>query len=144
MYEMFTERARIVFQLANQVAQRYNAESIEPEHVLLGLAMEGSGVGATKLKIFGVDAKKLREAIEANPRPKSDILQIRRMNNSQKTMEVVTRANAEAKRFGHNYVGTEHLLLALIDNPDSPAYKAVESCGARCEEVRDEILDIFS
>src|SRR5437773_4948196 len=74
MYERFTDRARKVMQLANQEAQRFNHEYIGTEHILLGLAKEGSGVAANVLKMFDIDLRKIRLEVEKIARVGPDMI----------------------------------------------------------------------
>lgn len=119
MYERFTDGARKVLALANQEAQRFNHEYIAPEHVLLGLVKEGYGVGANVLKILEVDTHKVRLEVEKLVRSGPETVQMGKLPLTPETQKVLDGAIAQAKRWGHNYVGTEHVLYALADRVDA-------------------------
>src|SRR5579871_6510000 len=116
MYERFTDRARKVMQLANQEAQRFNHEYIGTEHVLLGLVKEGSGVAANVLKNLDIDLRKIRLEVEkiVQHGPGGEQVHTGPMPHTPRTKKVIECAVEEARNFGHQYVGTEHLLLGLL------------------------------
>lgn len=138
-----TDRARKVFCLAIQEAQRFNHDYIGPEHLLLGLAKEGNGVAANVLKNFGVDLGKLRSMVEQKiGRGDYTMVLDGKLGNS-KIKPVVERAIEECRSLGHNYIGTEHLLLALTADLNSTAYKIIQDCGVDPGRLRTEILDLL-
>lgn len=110
MFERFTDRARKVLALANQNAQRYNHEDLRPVHILLGICQEGAGVGATVLKENGIDLAKLRRRVEADQKL-GETLQMGKIPHNAEAKALVVAACEESKRLGHNYVGTEHILI---------------------------------
>src|SRR3989442_6664696 len=114
MYERFTDRARKVMQLANQEAQRFNHEYIGTEHILLGLVKEGSGVAANVLRNLDVDLRKIRLEVEKIVQSGPDMITRRKLSPTPQAKKVIEYSIEEAKNLGHNYVGTEHLLLSLL------------------------------
>ena len=114
MLERFTDRARKVIALANQEAQRFNHKYVGTEHLLLGLVKEGSGVGVTVLKNLGADIKKLRSEFEKLVKSGPDIVTIGKLPQTPRAKRIIEYALEEARSLNHNYVGTEHILLALI------------------------------
>jgi ATP-dependent Clp protease ATP-binding subunit ClpC len=92
MFERFTDRARKVMALANQEAQRFNHDVIGTEHILLGLVKEGSGVGATVLKNFDVDIKKLRLEVEKHVRSGPDMVTMGKLPQSPRAKKVIEYA----------------------------------------------------
>src|SRR5208337_1282465 len=114
MYERFTDRARKVMQLANQEAQRFNHEYIGTEHILLGLVKEGSGVAADVLKNLDVDLRRIRLEVEKLLQSGPDKVPLSRLPQTPRAKKVVEYAMDEARNLGHNYVGTEHVLLGLL------------------------------
>ncbi|MGH7139458.1 MAG: Clp protease N-terminal domain-containing protein [Pirellulales bacterium] len=167
MYERFTDRARKVMRLANDEAERSGSMSITSEYLLFGLLKEGSGVAAYSLRRLGIDLAALeaalatsiaaeaalQPAVEAKPdRPKPPFSVIRslfRWSNKRRlpprseTKRIVEHAMREARALRHNYVGTEHLLLGLLDEPECAAAKVLLIPGLNCDEVRREILSVL-
>jgi hypothetical protein len=142
MYERFTDRARKVMQLANQQAQRFNHEYIGTEHILLGLVEEGAGVGVKVLKNLHIDLRKLRREVEqiVVSGPFEDYRG--RRPQTPRAKKVIEYAIEEARNFGHNYVGTEHLLLGLFREQDGVASYVLMNLGLRLEDLREEMLAV--
>ena len=114
MFNKFTERARKVILLAKQEAKRFNHDYIGTEHLLLGLIREGEGVAAAVLQKLGLDLETIRLEVEklVQPGPQTQVLgDIPFTPRSKKALELSAE---EARALGHNYIGTEHLLLGLI------------------------------
>ena len=114
MFEKFTDRSRKAMALANEEAYRLNHAYIGSEHILLGLLEEGSGVAATVLKNLDVDSRKVRREVEKNVASATDTAAKGKVPQAPSAMKTVEFAIEEACNLGHNYVGTEHLLLGLI------------------------------
>ena len=114
LYERFTDRARKVMQLANQEAYRWNHDHVGTEHVLLGLVKEGSGLAAHVLQQFGLTVANVRAAAEKYIKPGPDVV-IGRLPHTPRTKRLIENAVGEARHLKHNHVGTEHLLLGLLD-----------------------------
>lgn len=117
MYERFTDRARKVMQLANQEAQRCNHQYIAPEHILLGLVKEGSGVAANVLKNLDIDLRKIRLEVEKIVQSGPDMVTMGKLPQTPAAKKVIENAIASARSLNMNYIGTEHLLLGLFDDP---------------------------
>jgi ATP-dependent Clp protease ATP-binding subunit ClpC len=134
--DRFTERARKVLMLAQEEAKRMNHNYIGTEHLLLGLVKEGSGVAARVLKDLGVNSFQVRKIIE------DTVGQGRRASMSQttgltpRTKRVIELAVEEARRMGHHYIGTEHLLLGLIREGDGLAVSVLRDMGIDLDAVR--------
>ena len=143
MYERFTDRARKVMALANQEAQRFNHEYIGTEHILLGLVKEGSGVGATVLKNLDIDLRKVRLEVEKLVKSGPDMVTMGRLPQTPRAKKVIEYAIEEAHNLGHNYVGTEHLLLGLLRERDGVAAQVLMNLGLKLEEVREEVLNLL-
>lgn len=143
MYEKFTDRARKVFALANQEAQRFNHEYIGTEHILLGLVKEGSGIGANVLKNLGVSLATARMAIEKLSPSGPEMVTMGKLPQTARAKRTSEYAVEESTKLGHNYVGTEHLLLALLRVDDGTAAKALVALGLKLEDVRKEVLEIL-
>src|SRR5688572_6420813 len=129
MFDRFTDRARKVMALANQEARRFNHEYIGTEHILLGLAKEGGGVGAHVLKLYDVDLGKLRLEVEKFVKSGSHIGTEKKLPQTPRTKKVIEYAVGEARSLNHNYVGTEHLLLGLLEEQDGVAAQMLMKMG---------------
>src|SRR5215204_4947405 len=143
MFERFSDRARKVFALANQEAQRFNHEYIGTEHILLGLVKEGSGVGANVLKNLDVDLRKVRLEVEKLVKSGPDMVTMGKLPQTPRAKKVIEYAIEEARNLNHNYVGTEHLLLGLLREHDGVAAQVLMNLGLKLEEVREEVLNLL-
>jgi ATP-dependent Clp protease ATP-binding subunit ClpC len=140
-FEKFSERARRVLTLAQEEAQRFNHANIGPEHVLLGIVGEPDGVAAKVLVNMGVSLNKVRSAVEfiighgeATTRGEVGL--------SPGAKRVIELAIDEARYIGHNYIGTEHLLLGLLREGEGIAARVLDSLGVTLEKVRAEITKV--
>lgn len=143
MYERFTDRARKVLALANQEAQRFNHEYIGTEHILLGLGREGSGVGANVLKNLKVDLQGMCCEVEKLVKHAAAKVLIGKLPQTPQARKVIEYAIEESRNLFHHYVGTEHLLLGLLREPDSVASQVLTNLGLRLEDVRKEMLRLL-
>jgi ATP-dependent Clp protease ATP-binding subunit ClpC len=143
MYERFTDRARKVMQLANQEAQRFNHEYIGTEHVLLGLIKEGSGVAANVLKNLEVDLRKIRLEVEKLVQSGPEIVSMGKLPQTPRAKKVIEYSMDEARNLGHNYVGTEHILLGLLREQEGVAAQVLMNLGLKLEDVREEVLSLL-
>ncbi len=136
MYERFTDRARKVMQLANEEAQRFNHVYLGPEHILLGLSTETTGVAGIVLKNLQVGSRQLRKEIE---RLLSHETGRPAMPEAKRVIEA---AIEHARQLGHKYVGTEHLLLGVASRRDSLAERALRNLGIGFDRILAEILSL--
>jgi len=143
MFERFTDRARKVMALANQEAQRFNHEYVGTEHVLLGLVKEGQGVAANVLHNLQVDLKKIRLEVEKIVKSGPNMVTMGKLPQTPRAKKVIEFAIEEARNLGHNYVGTEHLLLGLLREHDGVAAQVLMNLGLKLEDVRTEVLNIL-
>jgi len=143
MFERFTDRARKVMALANQEAQRFNHEYIGTEHILLGLVKEGSGVGANVLRNLNVDLDKVGAEVEKLVKTGPDMITFAKLPQTPRAKMVSEYALDEARNLGHNYVGTEHLLLGLIREQDGAAAQVLLNLGLRLWAVREEVVGVL-
>ncbi|MHC4520294.1 MAG: Clp protease N-terminal domain-containing protein [Planctomycetota bacterium] len=139
MFERFTEHARSVMALANQEAQRFGHDCIRSEHILSGLAKEVSGVAAAVLEHFDVDLKPLRAAVETLLEQRPHLEAVEKLPPSAHAREVVTYAIEEARSLGHNYIGTEHLLLGMMRDAEMVSAAVLANLGLEIDAVRDEV-----
>ncbi|MFH0964456.1 MAG: ATP-dependent Clp protease ATP-binding subunit [Planctomycetota bacterium] len=143
LFDRFTDRARKVIQLANQEAQRFNHDSVGTEHILLGIIKEGSGVAASVLRNLNVDLKKIRLEVEKIVPEGANTAIMGKLPYTPRAKRVIELAGEEARQLGHNYVGTEHLLLGLIRESEGVASRVLLNLGLKLEEVREEILNFL-
>ena len=143
MFERFTDRARKVMGLANQEAQRFNHEYIGTEHILLGLVKEGSGVAANVLRNLDIDLKKIRLEVEKIVQSGPDTATMGKLPYTPRAKKVIELAFEEARSLGHNYVGTEHLLLGLLREQEGVAARVLMNLGVKLDDVREEVLNLL-
>ncbi len=143
MFNRFTERARKVIILAKEEARRFNHDYIGSEHLLLGLIREGEGVAAAVLQKMGLSLQNIRLEIEklVQPGPTTQILgDIPFTPRAKKALEL---AAEEARSLGHNYIGTEHILLGLIREGEGVASQVLMNLGLDLNKVRNEIMRLL-
>jgi ATP-dependent Clp protease ATP-binding subunit ClpC len=136
-FDKFSVRARHVLQLAQNESERLNHKYIGTEHLLLGLAMEDEGVAARVLVHMGVNLSKLRQSIEAILDVESKMEIEQGLNSHAK--RVIELAIDEARQMGHQYIGTEHLLLGVLRETDSRASEILNTYGVTLDRARLEI-----
>jgi len=143
MFNRFTERARKVIILAKEEARRFNHDYIGTEHILLGLVREGEGVAAAVLQKLDVSLENIRIEIEklVQPGPTTQIIgDIPFTPRAKKALEL---AAEEARSLGHNYIGTEHLLLGLIREGEGIASQVLLNLGMDLNSVRNEVMSLL-
>jgi len=143
MFDRFTDRARKVMGLARQEAQRFNHEYIGTEHILLGLIQEGSGVAANVLRNLDVDPDKIRREVETIVSSGPPMVTMGQLPFTPRAKKVLELSVEEATSLGHNYIGTEHLLLGLIRENEGVAAQVLMNLGLKLEDVREEILELL-
>lgn len=143
MFNRFTERARKVIILAKEEARRFNHDYIGTEHILLGLIREGEGVAAAVLQKMGLSLENIRLEIEklVQPGPTTQIIgDIPFTPRAKKALELSAE---EARALGHNYIGTEHLLLGLIREGEGIASQVLLNLGLDLNTVRNEVMELL-
>ncbi len=143
MFNRFTERARKVIILAKEEARRFNHDYIGTEHILLGLIREGEGVAAAVLQKLEISLENIRLEIEklVQPGPTTQIIgDIPFTPRAKKALEL---AAEEARSLGHNYIGTEHLLLGLIREGEGIASQVLLNLGMDLNSVRNEVMNLL-
>ena len=143
MFNRFTERARKVIILAKEEARRFNHDYIGTEHILLGLIREGEGVAAAVLQKMGLSLENIRLEIEklVQPGPATQIIgDIPFTPRAKKALEL---AAEEARSLGHNYIGTEHILLGLIREGEGVASQVLLNSGLDLNGVRNEVMELL-
>ena len=142
MFERFTDRARRVVVLAQDEARMLNHNYIGTEHILLGLIHEGEGVAAKALESLGISLDTVRQQVEViigqgQQAPSGHIPFTPR---AKKVLELSLR---ESLQLGHNYIGTEHILLALIREGDGVAAQVLVKLGADPNRVRQQVVQLL-
>jgi ATP-dependent Clp protease ATP-binding subunit ClpC len=143
MFNRFTERARKVILLAKEEAKRFNHDYIGTEHILLGLVREGEGVAAAVLASFGLSPDKIRLEVEKLVQPGPTTVVSGDLPFTPKAKKVIELAMEEARALGHNYIGTEHLLLGLIREGEGVASQVLVNLGLELEKVREEVMNLL-
>jgi Clp amino terminal domain, pathogenicity island component len=142
MFERFTDRARRVVVLAQEEARMLNHNYIGTEHILLGLIHEGEGVAAKALESLGISLEAVRQQVEeiigqGQQAPSGHIPFTPR---AKKVLELSLR---EALQLGHNYIGTEHILLGLIREGEGVAAQVLVRLGADLNRVRQQVIQLL-
>ena len=143
MFDRQTDRARKVMALANIEAQRLNHEYINTGHILLGILKEGTGTGFNALRILGVDFDNIRTGIHWLARPGPDLVSMGKLPQAPCTKKAIERAIEEAKRMHHNYLGTEHLLLGILQEGDGVAARVLGRLGVEVHEARGRVVEVL-
>lgn len=138
-FDRFNDRAKRVLALAQDEAIRFNHNYIGTEHLLLGLVREGEGVAARVLDTLGVKLSKVRLAVELTIGRGDSTKSPSEITLTPQMKKVVELAINEARKLGHSHVGTEHLLLGIARENESPAAKVLASFGVSLETVRDNV-----
>ena len=139
MFERFTERARKVVVHAQEEAQRFGHNYVGTEHLLLGLLYEDEGVAARALASLNVTLRGAREQLESivGYGEEGTDAQVPFTPRSKKVLELALR---EALQLGHNYIGTEHILLGLVSENEGVASQMLSGMGVEADEVRRELV----
>jgi ATP-dependent Clp protease ATP-binding subunit ClpC len=140
MFDKFTNRAKQVVKLAKKEAQRLNHNYLGTEHVLLGLLKLGQGIAVNVLRNFNLDYELVRSEVEKLVGFGPEMQVYGDPTLTAKVKKVFEFANEEATTLSHNYVGTEHLLLALLRQADGVAAQVLENLNINLKDVRKEVL----
>ncbi|HOV21738.1 MAG TPA: ATP-dependent Clp protease ATP-binding subunit [bacterium] len=135
MFERFTRRVRTIIDLARKKAVNYGNNEIEPEHIFLAMIEEGQGVGISILHHFGVDLNKVKNEIERYMKI-GIVSYVRELPLSQQSKKVLELSFREAQFLGHNYIGTEHLLLGLVADTETIPSKILRRDGISLDRLR--------
>ncbi|MCE1253312.1 MAG: ATP-dependent Clp protease ATP-binding subunit [Anaerolineae bacterium] len=140
--ERFTQRARRVLSLAHQEAERLKKDTINTEHVLVGLAREDGGVAGRVLRDLGLEVERIVEIVEKLGGYGSQSPD--RIELSSGVQQILEYAIEEARRMGHQYIGTEHLLLALLRSSDGLASDVLRKLGVTPEQIRRQTRRVLN
>jgi ATP-dependent Clp protease ATP-binding subunit ClpA len=143
MFERFTDRARRVVVLAQEEARMLNHNYIGTEHILLGLIHQGEGVAARALESLGISLEAVRQQVEEiigqGQQAPSGHIQF-----TPRVKKVLELSRREAKELGHNYIGTEHILLGLIREGEGVAAQVLVKLGADLSGVRRQVIEVLT
>ena len=142
-YSRFTDRAREVLRLAVEAAHRWRSGYLATEHILFGLLMEGEGVGAHVLMNLGVDIHRVQLQVEEIVGGGPAIVTTGDLPKTPRARNVIEFSRLEARDLKHNYVGTEHILLALLREQEGVAAQILMNLGLTRVDVRDEALNVL-
>lgn len=141
MFGRFTERAQKVLALSQEEAVRLGHNNIGTEHVLLGLVREGEGIAAKALQSLGLEVSKIQEEVEkligVGKQPMQTI------HYTPRAKKVVELSQDEARKLGHSYVGTEHILLGLIREGEGVAARVLNNLGVSLNKARQQVLQLL-
>jgi len=129
--------------LANREAGELNHDYLAPAHLMLGLVAEGKSVAAETMKLLDVNLEAVRAKVRDELEAETHSAAIGRRAHTAEMKAVIETAIAEARKFGHAYVGTEHLLLAILQQPDAIPYKVLRNQGLQLDDLREKTLSVL-
>ena len=146
MFERYTEHARDALSHARQEAQKFHHDHIGTEHILLGLIEVKEGVGAEILRHRDVNLKAAKAEVEkmvtpGNPEDEEAFFALPRTTHAH---ELIDDAVEEARTLKHNFIGTEHLLLALLHEKEGRGAHILGNLGLKLDEVRQDVIDFVA
>ncbi|WEG12699.1 ATP-dependent protease ATP-binding subunit ClpC [Pullulanibacillus sp. KACC 23026] len=141
MFGRFTERAQKVLALAQEEAVRLGHNNVGTEHILLGLIREGEGIAAKALKALNLDPEKIQKEVETLIGRGSDTSQT--IHYTPRAKKVIELSMDEARKIGHSYVGTEHILLGLIREGEGVAARVLNNLGVSLNKARQQVLQLL-
>ena len=142
MFERFTEKAIRVIMLAQEESRRLGHNFVGTEQLLLGLIAEGTGIAAKTLKSMGVNIKEAREEVEKIIGRGCGFVAVE-IPFTPRAKKVLELSWDEARQLGHNYIGTEHLLLGLIREGEGVAAKILENLGVDLNKCRSNVIKML-
>jgi prophage maintenance system killer protein len=143
MFEKFSERARRVMVLAQEEARALNHNYIGTEHILLGMIQDGDGVGARALANLGISAPAVRAVVEETIGRGHDQPSGGHIPFTPRAKTVLEFSRRESKQLGQGYIGTEHILLALIREGEGVAAQSLTKLGADLDKVRQQVMELL-
>lgn len=139
MFNRFTQRAQKVLQLAQEEAIRWKHESIGTEHILLGLIREGGGIAAKALEAIDISPQMIESGIEELVgKGTENVGPI--VHYTPRAKKVIELSVDESRKLGHSYIGTEHILLALIREGEGVAARVLANTGVSLNKARQQVL----
>lgn len=141
MFGRFTERAQKVLALAQEEALRLGHNNIGTEHILLGLVREGEGIAAKALQALGLGSEKIQKEVESLIGRGQEMSQT--IHYTPRAKKVIELSMDEARKLGHSYVGTEHILLGLIREGEGVAARVLNNLGVSLNKARQQVLQLL-
>lgn len=141
IFGRFTERAQKVLALSQEEAIRLRQNNIGTEHILLGLIREGGGIASKALQELGLEAAKIQEEVESLIGVGKQKAQT--IHYTPRAKKVVELSQDEARKLGHSYVGTEHILLGLIREGEGVAARVLNNLGISLNKARQQVLQLL-
>jgi len=141
--ERFTDRARQTLRLAEREARGLGHDRVDAGHLLLGLLAEGTGTGANVLRSMGADLGKTRLEVSRLIAPGSGPPGAGKLPLGETAAKALECAARESERLGHNWVGTEHILLGLLGSGENAAVEALAKPGLSADQVRDALMTML-
>ena len=142
MFQRFTDRARRVVVLAGEEARGLDHDHVSTEHLLLGIITEGQGVASKTLEALGISADTVRQQVEERI-GRGEHEQDGHIPFTPRAKRVLELSLREAQQLGHDYIGTEHLLLGLIREGDGEAAQVLIGMGADLARTRHEVIRLL-
>ncbi len=143
MHERFSDRARHAMALANQEANKLRHGFLSPGHLMLGLVAEGACVATETLKLLHVDLDTVRKEVRTQIEARPNGGQLGARAQTKELKEVINAAILEARKFGHRYVGTEHLILGLLKEGDNLPARVLREQGVDLDVLREKTLAVL-
>ncbi len=143
MWERFTERAKHVVSAAREEAVRLGSDYVRTEHILLGLCRESEGIAARALEGLGIDIEVMAAEIEQQVQPGTSTPSSDEITFTPRAKKVLELAVEEARRFNHNYIGTEHILLGLLKEGEGIAAKMLQDMKIDLARVQAEVVRLL-
>jgi ATP-dependent Clp protease ATP-binding subunit ClpC len=143
-HQMFTERVKKVMALAREESQRMGHDYVGTEHLLLGLIKEGEGLAIAALTSLGLDPETIKQSVEDAVAQTGGQMLMGQAPFTPKAKEILERAMAEAKEMKVQYVGTEHLLLALVKDRENVAAQILSALGADYKTIKEEVIALIT
>ena len=144
MFERFTDRARRAVVQAQEEARTLNHDFIGTEHILLGLVGEGQGLAAKALESLGISMEAVRQRVEDIVPPGQVEVRTGHIPFTPRAKKVLELSLSEAKLLGHRYIGTEHILLALLREGEGVAAQVLTGLGADLDGVRERVIQLLA
>ncbi|MFC7372687.1 ATP-dependent protease ATP-binding subunit ClpC [Fictibacillus iocasae] len=141
MFGRFTERAQKVLALAQEEAIRLGHNNVGTEHILLGLVREGEGIAAKALQVLGLGSEKIQKEVETLIGRGQEAVQT--IHYTPRAKKVIELSMDEARKLGHSYVGTEHILLGLIREGEGVAARVLNNLGVSLNKARQQVLQLL-
>ena len=140
MRREYTDKAKRALELASKTSKQMHHNYIGTEHILAGLLRENTGVAANVLMENNVDKDKLLDLIEEFIAPGEQVVVLQADGYTPRTVAILENAGKEAERFGAEQIGTEHLLLAILKEPECAASRLLNTMGANLRKLHVDTL----